>query len=147
VNRVKSTEITIHAPAEEIFDYLARPANHVSVDGSDTVRQALVGPERLYPGAKFRMKMHMFVPYTITNTVVTFAENSEIAWRHSGRHIWRYQLRELGDGSTKVTESFEWDKAPLRLVYELTGVPSRNLTAMVNTLANLKKHFEVDVQK
>ncbi|WP_298211088.1 SRPBCC family protein [Ferrimicrobium sp.] len=147
MNRVKSAEITIHAPAEKIFDYLARPANHVAADGSGTVRAALVGPERLYPGAKFRMKMHMFVPYTITNTVVTFVENTEIAWRHSGRHIWRYRLQDLGDSNTKVTESFEWGQAPLRLIYELMGVPSRNLTAMVNTLNNLKQHFEASLQE
>lgn len=142
MKRVKSTDVIIHAQASEIFDYLARPINHVSVDGSDTVRQALIAPERLYPGAKFRMRMHLLVRYTITNTVVTFAENSEIAWRHSGRHIWRYRLEDLGGGKTKVTESFEWDKAPLRNLYELLGVPSRNLTSMVRTLANLKEHFE-----
>ncbi len=142
MNRVKSTDIIIHAQVSELFDYLARPANHVSVDGSNTVRQALIGPDRLYPGAKFRMKMYMVVPYTITNTVVTFAENSEIAWRHSGRHVWRYQLQDLGGGDTRVTESFEWGKAPLRYLYELFGVPSRNLTSMVRTLAKLKEHFE-----
>jgi hypothetical protein len=142
MNRVKSTEITIHAPAAEIFDYLARPANHITVDGSDTVRNVLVGPDRLYPGAKFRMKMFLVVPYTITNTVVTFEEGREIAWRHSGRHVWRYRLEDLGDSNTKVTESFEWDKAPLRYIYELTGVPNRNLTAMVKTLVNLKERFE-----
>jgi hypothetical protein len=134
--------LEIRASSEEIFDYLARPRNHVTVDGSATVRGVLIAPERLYPGAKFQMKMHLVVPYTITNTVVTFAEGSEIAWRHSGRHIWRYRLVPIGENQTKVIESFEWDKAPLRLVYELVGVPNRNLTSMAGTLVKLKAHFE-----
>ena len=142
MNRVKRAEVIIHAPSADLFDYLARPANHGLIDGSDTVRQVLVGPERLYPGAKFRRQMHLLIPYTITNTVVTFQEGREIAWRHSGRHIWRYQLNDVGGGDTRVTESFEWDRAPLRVVYELLGVPNRNLIAINETLARLKRHFE-----
>ena len=46
------------------------------------------------------------------NTVVEYEENSLIAWRHLGRWRWRYQLKELGNGSTEVTETFDGSFAP-----------------------------------
>jgi uncharacterized protein YndB with AHSA1/START domain len=140
--RVVEATRRIDAPAAKIFDYLARPANHAGSDGSGTVRGVITGPERLYPGARFRMQMHMVIPYTMTNEVVAFEEGREIAWRHRGRHVWRYRLTPNEDGSTTVTESFEWGAAPLRRIYELTGVPARNRAAMEASLERLAARME-----
>ena len=48
----------------------------------------------------------------IRNTVVEYKKNELIAWRHLGRWRWRYELTDLGNGSTQVTESFDGTHAP-----------------------------------
>ncbi|MHB8189939.1 MAG: SRPBCC family protein [Ferrimicrobium sp.] len=140
--RMLEAELVIAAQTEEVFDFVARPANHSLMDGSGSVKGARTAPERLSLGATFGMNMRIAVPYRITNRVVAFQEGRELAWRHSGRHVWRYRFFPLGAGSTRVVESFEWDRAPLKLVYELTGVPGRNLLAMRRTLEKLKRLVE-----
>ena len=79
---VVAAEIEIAATPREIFDLLADPEKHSLFDGSKTVQRALSGPKRLYQGAKFAMAMKIKLPYRITNEVVTFEEDREIAWRH-----------------------------------------------------------------
>lgn len=133
-----SAERIIPADAQRIFDLLADPAMHPVLDGSGSVRQALPGnPERLSLGAQFGMSMKMGVPYRIKNTVIEFEEGRRIAWRHAGRHIWRYELEPV-TGGTRVVET--WDYSPLgpgaRLM-ELLGFPKRNQAAMVKTLERL----------
>lgn len=140
--RQVSVTRTISAPAKEIFDLLADPANHALIDGSGTVRSSR-GPasRRLRLGATFGMDMKAGAPYRITNTVVEFEENALIAWRHFAGHRWRWALRELGDGSTEVTETFDWSTARLPVALELTGFPKRNKRAIEKTLRKLAKHF------
>lgn len=97
----------IDASPEEIFDVLAHPARHSEIDGSGTVKDSRDGQQlRLSPGAKFSMDMRLGLPYRIKNTVVEFEEGRLIAWRHFGRHIWRYELEPV-DGGTIVRET--WD--------------------------------------
>ena len=97
----------IDASPEEIFDVLAHPARHSEIDGSGTVKDSRDGQQlRLSPGAKFSMDMRLGLPYRIKNTVVEFEEGRRIAWRHFGRHIWRYELEPV-DGGTIVRET--WD--------------------------------------
>jgi uncharacterized protein YndB with AHSA1/START domain len=139
--RVVIAERVIPAPAAEIFEVLAHPALHEVVDGSGTVRGVRRGPDRLGPGARFGMRMHLVVPYVITNRVIAFEEGREIAWRHAGRHVWRWQLFPIDEASTRVVESFEWDDAPLRLLYELTRVPERNALAMRLSLDRLERYL------
>ncbi len=137
-----SVETVIEAPPETVFEFLADPRKHVQIDGSDTLRGTLTGPDRLTKGARFGMSMKLVVPYRITNIVVEFVEGREIAWRHGGRHVWRYRLIPLSAGGTRVIESFEWDKAPLKHVYEMVGVPRRNERSMRHTLDNLRRLAE-----
>lgn len=136
--RIVTEERSIPAAADTIFDVLARPALHPVLDGSGTVRGVLSGPERLSLGARFGMRMRLVVPYVMWNRVVAFEEGREIAWAHVGRHIWHYRLTPEGEQVTRVVESFEWDDAPLRLLYEMTGVPERNALAMRLSLARLE---------
>ena len=102
-----AARITIEAPAQKIFDYLADPYAHAYFDGSGTVNKALRAPERLYLGAKFGMGMKIRVPYRITNRVIAFEEGKLITWAHFGRWTWSYQLESLGENLTEVTEVFD----------------------------------------
>jgi len=58
------------------------------------------------------MKMRLGITYWIRNTVVEYKSNELIAWRHLGRWRWRYELVDLGNGSTQVTETFDGSFAP-----------------------------------
>ena len=89
--RIKSARIVINAPAEKIFAILSNPRRHKEIDGSNTIQENISGPDKLFLGSKFGMKMHLGVNYRIVNTVTEYQENSLIAWRHVGRWIWRYE--------------------------------------------------------
>lgn len=110
--KIKSARIEIAATTSHIFAILADPRRHRDFDGSKTITGNTSGPERLVLGSKFGMKMHLGINYRILNTVVEYEENQLIAWRHLGRWRWRYQLKDLGDGITEVTESFDGSFAP-----------------------------------
>jgi len=105
-------QIEIDAPAKKIFDFLIQPKNHRLMDGSGMLRGEFKGPEKLYLGAKFGMKMRVGIPYVITNQVVEFKENSAIAWRHLMHNVWRYELVSISDHKTLVIES--WDGTTAR---------------------------------
>jgi uncharacterized protein YndB with AHSA1/START domain len=138
-SRIVMAERTIAAPATDIFDVLARPSLHPLIDGSDTVQGVLRGPERLSLGARFGMRMHLVIPYVMWNRVIAFDEPREIAWTHPGRHVWRYRLIPVDERTTRVIESFEWDDAPLRLLYELARLPEKHALDMALSLERLER--------
>jgi len=133
--RQVSVSRVIDATPKEIFDVLADPTRHQDFDGSGTVRSAKTS-ERLEMGAKFGMSMKLGVPYVIGNTVVEFVEDEQIAWRHIGRHRWRYQLEEV-EGGTRVTETFDWSTALLPRAIEIAGYPTKHPVNMEKTLERL----------
>ncbi len=127
----------IAADPQRLFDIVADPAMHPTIDGSGTV-QATRGPApaRLSEGAKFGMDMKLGAPYKITNTVVEFDDGRQIAWRHFNGHVWRY-LFEPVDGGTRVTE--QWDARPAKnkIFLRLSGFPGRNRKGILATLQRL----------
>jgi hypothetical protein len=137
MTRCRSAHITINADPATVFDVLADPAQHSLFDGSSSVKGRLAGPPRLYLGAKFSMWMRIGAPYVIRNVVVEYDEDRKIAWRHIGRHIWRYELEPV-DAGTRVTETFDYRPAPIAMPYEWLGVPDRNHRAIEATLQRLK---------
>ena len=110
--KIKAARIVISAKPKTIFDILANPQRHIDVDGSQTIRSNISGPERLVLGSKFGMAMRLGINYRIKNKVVEYKENELIAWRHFGQWRWRYELKDLGNGSTEVTETFDGSFAP-----------------------------------
>lgn len=139
--QVSDTRI-VDAPAAEIFELLVDPAKHPLIDGSGTVLSARsTGPRRLKLGDKFGMDMKMGLPYKILNTVVEFEEERLIAWRHFYGHRWRWQLRDLGDGRTEVTETFDWSTARIGFLLELVKFPGKNLKGIRATLDRLQQRF------
>jgi uncharacterized protein YndB with AHSA1/START domain len=135
---IETAERIVKAPAEAIFAVLADPSRHKDIDGSGTVKGSRdTTPARLSLGATFGMDMKMGAPYKITNTVVEFEEGRRIAWRHFGGHVWRYILEPQADGTTKVTEQFDWTTSKSKIGLRLMGAPKRNKKAMVATLDRL----------
>ena len=134
----------VAAEPQAIFDLLADPTQHALIDGSGTVRStAGDNPERLSLGAKFSMSMKLGMPYKITNEVVEFDEPNVIAWRHMGRHVWRYRLRPV-EGGTEVTEEFDWGAALVPAALQLTGSTKKAAKSIDATLDRLAAHFAAD---
>ena len=139
--KVLSATKVVPATPQQIFDLLADPAQHPTIDGSGSVRKAQPSaPTRLSLGARFGMDMKIGVPYKITNEVVEFDEPKQIGWRHFGGHIWRYILEPV-DGGTLVTEQFDWNKSKSPLVLKLQGALHKNQKSMEATLERLAAHF------
>ena len=135
-----AARIIINAPASTIFDVLANPSSHKLFDGSQTIQSAVSGPERLFLGAKFSMAMKIKIPYRIKNTVVVFEENKKISWCHLMKWTWSYELTELGNGSTQVTESFDASTIPGYSArwLKMTGAMAHNPKWMAKSLVRLK---------
>lgn len=129
--------IVIEASPSDIFDILASPAGHATIDGSGSVQRAKGDVERLAMGTKFGMNMKFGVPYSISNTVVEYEEDRLIAWRHMGGHRWRYELEPVSDTETRVTESFDWSTALVPKAIEVVGYPAKNLKSITETLQRL----------
>lgn len=110
--KIKAARIVVATTPTTIFNILANPHRHIEIDGSQTIRSNISGPERLVLGSKFGMAMRLGINYRIMNKVVEFKEDELIAWRHLGRWRWRYELKDLGNGSTQVTETFDGSYAP-----------------------------------
>jgi hypothetical protein len=135
-----AARIVIAAPAATIFDLLANPAAHQLFDGSETIQSSISGPERLFLGAQFSMSMKIKVAYRIKNTVVAFEENKKITWCHLMKWTWCYELVDLGNGSTQVTESFDASAIPFyaKRWLQMTGAMAHNPKWMAKSLVRLK---------
>ena len=140
--RIKSASIIINAPVSKVFDVIANPQMHPIIDGSNSVRSVIKGPSRLTLGSKFGMSMEIGIKYRITNTVVEFEENKLIAWRHLGRWIWRYELKEISPTQTVVIESFDGTKTPLNFWLKARKAYPYTQKAVAKTLVRLKEYCE-----
>jgi hypothetical protein len=140
IPRTTAAWIVIKAPADQIFDLIADARCHPLFDGSGTLQGSISGPERLYLGAKFGMAMKIKLPYRITNTVVAFEEGKKISWCHLMKWTWTYELEDLGNQSTQVTETFSAQDIPwfANKWLNATGSLERNPKWMAKSLVRLK---------
>lgn len=138
-----SASAEVDAPADEVFAFLCRPANHPEISGDQSVKGERHGPEQLTAeGDRFGMKMKMYgVPYRITNTVVEFEAGKKIAWCHPGKHRWRWEVESLPTGGSRVTETFDMSTSPLKPALRLMGYPKRHQSNVEKSVANVAKHF------
>lgn len=142
-DRQISESRVIDAAPSTIFDMLADPARHPEIDGSGSVKAVRGEPQRLKLGSQFSMDMKLLlVAYPIVNRVVEFEENKLIAWRHFNGHRWRWQLHDLGNGRTEVTETFDYSTALVPIALEWLGFPEKNRDGIVKTLDRLQEKFK-----
>jgi uncharacterized protein YndB with AHSA1/START domain len=132
-----SVSRVIDAPAETIFAVVADARRHADFDGSGSVKGARGEPEPLVLGSHFGMDMRIGLPYRTKNEVVEYEENRLIAWRHWGKHRWRYEFDPV-EGGTKVTETFDWSRVSPPLFIELMGYPKKHPDDMAKTLERLE---------
>jgi uncharacterized protein YndB with AHSA1/START domain len=139
-----AAQIVINAPAAKIFNLLADSRSHHLFDGSGTVLNSIKAPERLFNGATFSMAMKIKVPYRMKNTVIAFDDNEKITWCHAMKWTWCYELKDLGNGQTQVTESFDASHVSSFSKWWLarTGAMERNPKWMAKSLVALKKISE-----
>src|SRR5262245_45811642 len=147
-NDVVSVERMIASPADRIFELLANPDRHHDIDGSGTVRDTKDSTERLHLGAKFGMKMHLGINYSMVNEIIEFDDCRRIAWqtgpgegwqsRLFGGRIWRYEL-EPGDGGTLVRETWDvsQEKGPVKHLLRTGRSREHTRVAMQKTLDNI----------
>ena len=128
---------TVAAPPAAVFALLTDPAAHVALDGSGTVQAVVDAPHRLVLGSEFRMRMK---GYTTQNRVVEYRPDALVAWRHRGRHIWRWELRPV-TGGTEVTETFDYSNKRGQAAVRALGIPRRADAAIAATLTRLTSHF------
>jgi len=131
------SQLAINAPAKKIFDFISMPGNHPLMDGSGMVKNKFSGPERLYLGAKFGMRMRLGIPYVIKNQVIEYQDNKSIAWQHLLHNVWRYELQEIDPNTTLVIES--WDGRKARSKWWVSDAGKWVPTAMAKTLVKLKE--------
>ncbi len=138
-----SASAEVDAPADEVFAFICRPANHPEISGDGSVKGERHGPEQLSgEGDEFGMKMKMYgLPYRITNTVVEFEAGKKIAWCHPGKHRWRWEVEALPQGGSRVTETFDMSTSPLKPVLRVMGYPKRHQPNVEKSVANVAKHF------
>ncbi|HAY44497.1 MAG TPA: polyketide cyclase / dehydrase and lipid transport [Micrococcaceae bacterium] len=130
----------VAAAPSEIFELLRDPAMHPVIDGSGTVRASTAKEGKLSLGSEFGMPLRLGIPYRISNTVVEFEQDRQIAWRHFSGHRWRYELEAVGSG-TLVSET--WDASRLRhkWVLRLMGFTRSTGPNMERTLERLAAQF------
>lgn len=141
-SRVVSTTREISAPAGEIFELIADPAQQPRWDGNDNLSEAPSGQRVRAVGDVFTM--------TLTggqvreNHVVEFVEGDRIAWRPSEQgkatpgHLWRWELEPIDSSSTRVTHTYDWTQlTDQNRVRRARATTADKLQASVDRLAAL----------
>lgn len=133
----------VDATAEEVFDFIRRPANHPEISGDGSVKGTRRGAEVLSAeGDRFGMSMKMLgLPYRITNTVVEYEDGRRIAWCHPGKHRWRWEVEPVATGGCTVTETFDMSTSPVKPVLKLMGFPGKHQPNVEKSVVNVAKHF------
>jgi hypothetical protein len=139
-----SYRIRVNAPASELWALLANPHRHHEVDGSRSVQFTKTGPSQLAAGDEFTMAMRKFgMPYTMKLVTTAADADRVVEWQHPGGHRWRWQFDDQGDGSTLVTETFDysWTRPFVARVYELSRRPADNANGIRSSLTRIAGRY------
>ncbi len=139
-----SRSAEVRAPASALFEMVADPHRHRELDGSGTVVGTVTGPKQLTKDAKFSVQMKQYgLPYRITSVVTDLEDVRVVQWRHPLGHQWRWEFTPLPDGSTRVTETFDYSTAGSIQAkgLELFGYPKKNAAGIESTLRQLQARY------
>lgn len=144
VDTVVGAAREIAAPAGQIFELIADPAQQPRWDGNSNLEVAPVGQRVHGAGAVFTMKLTTGA--TRENHVVEFEEGRLIAWTPSEPgsappgHLWRWELERLDAARTRVTHTYDWsglDPADEMRQAKARAMTSAKLQGSIERLAAL----------
>ena len=137
-----SREILVAATPSELFALAADPHRHHELDGSGTVRAEVIGPRRLEPGDRFRVRMRMKgIPYAMTSRATRVVPDRLVEWALPFGHRWRWEFEPVDAGTTRVTESFDYSSARLPAFLRLVKAPERNAAGIEASLQRLRDRY------
>jgi len=140
--QIISASRDIAADPAVIFELIADPAQQPRWDGNDNLAEAQSGQRVHAVGEAFLMTNT--TGKVRENRIVEFAEGRRIAWLPSEvggtppGHLWRWELESLGDGSTRVTHTYDWtelDRTDTMRVNRATSTTADNLAESIDRLA------------
>jgi uncharacterized protein YndB with AHSA1/START domain len=150
-DEVVTAERVIHAPPSAVFAIVSNAARHPEIDGSGAVKHLKEGADQhLALGSVFGMSMRLGVPYSMSNKVIEYQQNTRIAWqttlagplgRFIGGRIWRYDLEEA-EGGTLVRETWDIRQDKQRFMLKAGTVGQHTKDAMTKTLERLAQLTE-----
>ena len=138
--KVVTAEITIDAPAAEVFELIADPARQPEWDGNDNLGEAAPGQRITGTGGTFITTLTKGVDRE--NHVVDFEEGRRIAWKPAevGQpmlgHVWRWELEPAGEGAVLVRHTYDWTE--LRDPQRLPRAQSTTADSLRASLERLK---------
>ncbi|WP_449560665.1 hypothetical protein [Mycolicibacterium mageritense] len=111
-------EATVDATADRIFDYLARPANHATLDTSGMIIGAADDSTITQVGATFVMNMRndMRGRHEVENHVIRYEYGRAIGWAPAepgtdpAGHTWTWLMTPRGPRHTLVSEVYDWSE-------------------------------------
>lgn len=136
----------IPAAANEIFDVLTLPANHVELDGSGFVTGVDHADRITSTGQTFRMNMtgsHMGGDYQTDNTVSGYEPDKLVSWKTAPAGTeppgweWVWELAANGPGSTNVTLTYDWSKVTDPDILSKVSFPLVEEKQLEDSLGNL----------
>ncbi len=155
----------INAAADTVFDLLADPSTHASIDGTGWVRKPVDGDRLTGTGQIFRMGMyHDNHPpnkdYEMANrsrcsighvpsrgspernraTFPVGKDSTTTPPVEYGGWLWRYHLEPVGTDQTEVTLTYDWSRVPRPRDIEFPPFPPRQ--HLDNSLTHLAELAE-----
>ncbi|RBP67038.1 uncharacterized protein YndB with AHSA1/START domain [Brevibacterium sanguinis] len=142
--KVVTAEITVNAPAAEVFELIADPSRHADWDGNDNVATSAPGQRVTAPGVSFITTLTKGVERE--NHVVDFVEGERIAWMPSEvggepfGHKWMWEVEALGETSATVRQTYDWTR--LLDVRRLSRARSTTQETLLASMERLKELAE-----
>ena len=140
----------VDATPAAVFAVLADPTEHIAIDGTGWLREALDPQPLTEQGQVFRVAMyhvgHPAKNYEIANKVIVWEADRAIAWAPArarddgelefGGQTWRYDLEPVGAGQTRVTLTYDFSAVPATM-REHIQIPPFPPSHLDDSLANL----------